>query len=57
MIKRATLLFLSILLIGFMPVFSQVSKKNIIIFLVDDMGWQDSSVPFWYKPTKFKSIL
>ena len=56
MIKRATLLFLSILLIGFMPVFSQVSKKNIIIFLVDDMGWQDSSVPFWYKPTKFNSI-
>ena len=56
MIKRATLLFLSILLIGLMPVFSQQSKKNIIIFLVDDMGWQDSSVPFWDKATKFNSI-
>ena len=22
-------------------------KPNIIIFLVDDMGWQDTSVPFW----------
>lgn len=20
---------------------------NIIVFLVDDMGWQDTSVPFW----------
>jgi arylsulfatase A-like enzyme len=39
-----------------MPVFSQQSKKNIIIFLVDDMGWQDTSVPFWYKATKFNSI-
>lgn len=22
-------------------------KSNIIVFLVDDMGWEDSSVPFW----------
>ena len=22
-------------------------KPNIILFLVDDMGWQDTSVPFW----------
>jgi len=26
-------------------------KPNIILFLVDDMGWQDTSVPFWDKPT------
>ncbi len=24
------------------------SKPNIIFFIVDDMGWQDTSVPFWY---------
>ncbi|WP_143307093.1 sulfatase [Chitinophaga vietnamensis] len=23
------------------------SRPNIIVFLVDDMGWQDTSVPFW----------
>ncbi len=24
------------------------AKPNIIFFIVDDMGWQDTSVPFWY---------
>ncbi|SFF58417.1 sulfatase [Sunxiuqinia elliptica] len=27
-------------------------KPNIIFFLVDDMGWQETSVPFWTKKTK-----
>ena len=26
---------------------------NIIVFLVDDMGWQDTSVPFWTETTPF----
>ncbi len=26
---------------------------NIIVFLVDDMGWQDTSLPFWDKETAF----
>lgn len=26
---------------------------NIILFLVDDMGWQDTSVPFWTEKTPF----
>ncbi|RUA08111.1 MAG: sulfatase [Flavobacteriia bacterium] len=26
---------------------------NIIVFLVDDMGWQDTSLPFWDKVTPF----
>lgn len=27
------------------------TPPNIIMFLVDDMGWQDTSVPFWDKQT------
>ena len=30
---------------------SRSAKPNIIVFLVDDMGWQDTSVPFWTKIT------
>jgi arylsulfatase A-like enzyme len=30
-----------------------VKKPNIIMFLVDDMGWQDTSVPFWTTKTPF----
>ena len=26
-------------------------KPNIILFLVDDMGWQDTSLPFWKDTT------
>ncbi|WP_242135681.1 sulfatase [Aestuariivivens marinum] len=28
-------------------------QPNIILFLVDDMGWQDTSVPFWTEKTAF----
>lgn len=28
---------------------------NIVLFLVDDMGWQDTSVPFWNSPTPFNA--
>ncbi len=28
-------------------------KPNVILFLVDDMGWQDTSVPFHTEPTAF----
>lgn len=27
-------------------------KPNILLFLVDDMGWQDTSVPFWHDTTE-----
>lgn len=34
-----------------MAAIAQTSEKpNIILFLVDDMGWQETSVPF-YKDT------
>lgn len=29
---------------------------NIILFMVDDMGWQDCSVPFWKEQTAFNKI-
>lgn len=32
---------------------SKTRQPNIILFLVDDMGWQDTSVPFWTKRTPF----
>lgn len=38
------------------PSSAQEKKKNIIVFLVDDMGWQDTSVPFWHKSTSLNSI-
>lgn len=28
-------------------------KPNIILFLVDDMGWQDTSLPFWNEKTNY----
>jgi arylsulfatase A-like enzyme len=35
---------------------SDVSRPNIIVFLADDMGWQDSSVPFYKEKTKWNTI-
>ena len=32
------------------------SKPNIVLFFVDDMGWQDTSVPFWDRLTQFNKI-
>ena len=31
-------------------------KPNIILFLVDDMGWQDTSLPFWKDTTELNHI-
>lgn len=58
-IKHGRIYFsiLSSLLIVF-NVFAQSTKKsvssrpNIVVFLVDDMGWQDTSEPFWTKKTE-----
>ncbi len=30
---------------------AQNTKPKVIVFMVDDMGWQDTSVPFWSKAT------
>lgn len=48
-------LFLLLLFSGNMNAQSGSSKTgdrpNIVLFLVDDMGWQDTSVPFWTAET------
>lgn len=49
--------FYSYLLTLFLTVYvvtdnsAKVKRPNIIFFLVDDMGWQDTSVPFWKEKT------
>ena len=53
------ILFLLVIVSGFVSCEkkSPVTKSpNIILFLVDDMGWQDTSVPFWHKKTPFNDI-
>ena len=32
------------------------TPPNIVLFLVDDMGWQDTSVPFWKERTAFNDL-
>ena len=31
-------------------------RPNIVLFMVDDMGWQDTSVPFHTEPTAWNSL-
>lgn len=32
------------------------TKPNIIVFIVDDMGWQDTSLPFWKQKTPYNKM-
>lgn len=34
----------------------QEERPNILLFLVDDMGWQDTSEPFWKDTTPLNRI-
>ena len=34
----------------------QNKRPNIIFFLVDDMGWQDTSLPFWTQKTHYNEV-
>ena len=44
-LKKVLSIFLLVVATG--QVGAQKQQPNIIFFLVDDMGWQDTSVPFW----------
>ncbi|MBK8504387.1 MAG: sulfatase [Saprospiraceae bacterium] len=35
---------------------TQHGKPNIILFFIDDMGWQDTSVPFWSEQTPYNRL-
>jgi arylsulfatase A-like enzyme len=39
--------------LAFFSCSKDVNPPNIILFLVDDLGWQDTSIPFWDQPTHF----
>ncbi len=50
--KPLSNLFLAALLsLASLSLKAQSQRPNIIVFLVDDMGWQDTSLPFWTKIT------
>ncbi|MCG8311333.1 MAG: sulfatase [Cytophagales bacterium] len=51
-----TLSVLSVfILAGFLSC-SETRRPNIVLFLVDDMGWQDTSVPFHSERTPFNDL-
>lgn len=54
-LKIRWFLFLGLIAVLIFPAClpEETSPPNIILFFVDDMGWQDTSVPFWTERTAF----
>ena len=48
--------FFLVLFIGCQNQKEEAKPPNIVLFFVDDMGWQDTSVPFWDRLTQFNKI-
>ena len=48
--------FILVVLLGLHLSLLSQTKPNIIVFLVDDMGWQDCSVNFWTQSTPLNSL-
>ena len=56
-IKKACLFYLILSIMGACETDEiPEPQPNIVLFLVDDMGWQDTSVPFWDTKTPFNEI-
>ena len=49
---RGTIIFSFIILLSINSCEQPNSQPNIIFFFIDDMGWQDTSVPFYKEKTK-----
>lgn len=49
---------LSLANLAFIPlaIAAQQKRPNIIVFIVDDMGWEDTSVPFWTQKTDYNKM-
>jgi arylsulfatase A-like enzyme len=53
--NEISMVFTAFMLFGMFSC-STPQKPNIILFLVDDMGWQDTSVPFYHERTPFNDL-
>ncbi len=55
-IRILTILLTAFLVFACEPEEITQPPPNIVMFLVDDMGWQDTSVPFWKERTNFNDL-
>lgn len=55
-LSQSILSTFSLLALSPLTVHAQDTRPNIIVFIVDDMGWQDTSLPFWTKKTRYNEM-